>query len=499
LISAMARPRFIPWRIRPALALGLLGCVSGHRALAVSDPTPISASDVAAGDTFGYSVSVSGNAAVIGARLDDTDAGVNTGSAYVFDPATGVQTFKLTADDAEPGDFFGRSVAVSGTTAVVGAAMNDDAGTDSGSAYVFDTNTGRQLFKLAATDASASDQFGHAVAVGGNTAVIAAPWEDQAGTNAGSAYVFNTATGAQLYKLIAQDAGAGDLFGFSLADDDGLALIGAMSDDAGTDSGSAYLFDTTTGAQRHKLTASDAAAGDRFGSVALSGNLALIGAPGNDSAVQDAGAAYLFDATTGNELFKLTATDASPGSLFGFSVALSGNLALVGAYGDNNGTGAIYGFDAFTGNPLFKFTPTGTRPGDALGFSVALNGLTAAIGAPLAGSPATNAGTAYLLDLPPPPPPILGDLDHDGFVGIDDLNFMLLFWNENAGFQQPQPGDITGDGFVGLDDLNFLLGNWNQGIPPAPGSLGVPEPGAMGLTSILLVLHFTFQRPRPPA
>lgn len=457
-------------------ALVLVGFLYPGHASAINNPTQLVHADAGAGDMFGYAVSVSGTTALVGARLDDTGAGMNAGSAYIFDTAQGTQRFKLTAHDAEPGDLFGRSVAVGGSVAVIGAPLNDDAGNDSGSAYVFDAATGQQRFKLTAGDASATDQFGHTVAVSGDTAIIAAPWEDQAKANAGAVYVFNTAGGTQQRKLTAPDAGAGDLFGLSLAIDGGLALIGAMSDGGGTDSGSAYLFNTTTGALLRELTANDAAPGDKFGQVALSGDIALIGAPGSDTAAADAGAAYLFDATTGSQLFKLTAPDGVTGDRFGFSVALDGNLALVGAYGADGDTGAVYGFDVLTGNQLFRYTPAAALPGESFGFSLALSGLNAVAGAPLADAGGDNAGLAYAFALPPPPPPIIGDLNHDGFVGVEDLSFLLLHWNEYAGYRQPQLADITGDGFVGLDDLNFLLARWNQGTPPPLSGLAVPEP-----------------------
>jgi len=92
----------------------------------------LTASDAAAGDNFGASVAISGSTAIVGARYDD-----DSGSAYLFDVATGGQLFKLTASDAAAGDVFGVSVAISGATALVGARWDDDAGTDSGSAYLF--------------------------------------------------------------------------------------------------------------------------------------------------------------------------------------------------------------------------------------------------------------------------------------------------------------------------------------------------------------------------
>jgi len=182
--------------------------------------------------------------------------------AQFFDQET-----KLTASDAAASDVFGRSVAISGNTALVGASGDDDDDddTNSGSAYLFDITTGNQLFKLTASDAAALDFFGSSVAISGNTALVGAFGDDDGGSRSGSAYLFDITTGNQLFKLTASDAAAFDLFGKSVAISGNTALVGANGDDAGPGSGSAYLFDITTGNQLAKLTASDAAALDFFG------------------------------------------------------------------------------------------------------------------------------------------------------------------------------------------------------------------------------------------
>jgi hypothetical protein len=164
---------------------------------AAGDPAAVRkllAEDGAAGDRFG-NVSVSGDTAVIGAGSDD-DNGDESGSAYVFVRAadgTWSQQAKLTAADGAAIDCFGWSVAVSGGTAVIGAAGDDDNGDQSGSAYVFVRavdGTWSQQAKLTAPDGAAEDLFGISVAVDGGTAVIGAYQDDDRGENSGSAYVF---------------------------------------------------------------------------------------------------------------------------------------------------------------------------------------------------------------------------------------------------------------------------------------------------------------------
>jgi hypothetical protein len=205
------------------------------------------------------------------------------------------QQAKLTATDAAAGDRFGSTVAVSGDTVIIGAPFDDGTGTDSGSGYVF-TRTGSswsQQAKLTASDAAAGDQFGNSVAVSGDTAVIGAPDDDDAAAAAassGSGYVFarTGSSWSQQAKLTAADATIADLFGSAVAVAGDTAVIGAPGDgDAGFNSGSGYVF-TRSGSgwsQQAKLTAPDAAGGDYFGSaVAVSGDTAHIGAPCNAGA-----------------------------------------------------------------------------------------------------------------------------------------------------------------------------------------------------------------------
>ncbi|WP_210407172.1 FG-GAP repeat protein, partial [Hydrocoleum sp. CS-953] len=156
--------------------------------------------------------------------------------------------------------------------------------------------------KLTAPDGDASDLFGGSVALSDNTAIIGSREDDDNGLESGSAYLFDTTTGSLLQKFIAPEGSQGDNFGFSVALSDNTALIGAWKDnDNGLESGSAYLFDTTTGSLLQKFTAPDGSQFDQFGfSVALSNNTAIIGSRGDDDNGESSGSAYLFDTTTGS-------------------------------------------------------------------------------------------------------------------------------------------------------------------------------------------------------
>ena len=195
-----------------------------------------SASDGAAEDRFGFSVSISGDIVIVGADNDD-DMGIDSGSAYVFTKAVdGVwsQTAKLVLADGAAGDFFGISVSISNETAIVGAPRNDEMGTNSGSAYVFTKDvdgTWTQTTKLTAADGQAEDYFGRSVSVSGENVIVGAWREDEMGNDSGSAYIFSKAAdGAwvQTAKLMATDGAADDKFGFSVSISGESAIVGAQ-------------------------------------------------------------------------------------------------------------------------------------------------------------------------------------------------------------------------------------------------------------------------------
>ncbi|MCK4873731.1 MAG: FG-GAP repeat protein [Phycisphaerales bacterium] len=417
----------------------------------------LTADDAAAGDSFGRCVALGDNVVVVGADGDD-DAGTDSGSAYVFDATTGLQLHKLTADDGAIGDEFGYFVAASSSIAVVGAPSDNDAGSDSGSAYVFDTNTGQQLHKLTANDGAEYDRFGWSVAVSGNIAVIGAFGDDDAGTNSGAAYVFDVTTGQQLRRLTANDASSYDAFGYSVALAGNIAIIGAPGADGVIGfTGAAYVFDVTTGQQLRKLFAGDGADADHFGeSVGMSGDIAIIGAPWDDDAGEYTGSAYVFDITTGQQLYKLTADDLAEEDHFGCSVALSGSTAVVGAFYDDDAgvsSGSAYVFNATTGQQVREFTADDAAQADQFGVSVAISNDVVAVGAFGDDDAGGNSGSAYLFDAAPCP----GDLDGDYDTDQSDLGLLLSAYGIDDG------GDLDGDGDTDQSDLGILLGDYGCG------------------------------------
>ncbi len=364
--------------------------------------------DVQAFDQFGNAVGISGQTAVVGAALHDgAKEDSDFGAVYVFDVATGQQLHKLTATDPTDGDGFGQAVAVSGKRLVVGVPQEDGTGRDSGAVYVYDTVTGQRVGTLIADDARAFARFGFSVGISGNTAIVSARADQAPGVLSGAAYLFDVTTGRQLHKLTNGSATPkDDLFGFAAAVGGNAAIVGAhFDDDLGSNAGAAYVYETATGRLMHKLTSDDGGANDFFGAaVAVDGGLAVVGAYLDDDGGQDAGAVYVFDVATGQQLFKLTAGDANAADRFGWSVGINGNIAIVGAIGDDERgdfSGAAYFFDLTTGQQLAKLKARDAANGDAFGNAVAITGGTAIIGALTDGN-GLEIGSAYLFDVPEP-------------------------------------------------------------------------------------------------
>jgi outer membrane protein assembly factor BamB len=263
-------------------------------------------------DWFGFSVGISESYAIVGAYTEDDAGGTESGKAYIFDNTTGALLWTLNNPNAystSTGDWFGSSVGISETYAIVGAYTEDDAGgTNSGKAYIFNPATGSLLWTLNDPNAygtSAGDWFGYSVAISESYAIVGAYFEDDAGgTESGKAYIFNPATGALLWTLDnpnAYDTSSYDYFGYSVGISESYAIVSAYGEDEGADedSGKAYIFNPATGALLWTLdnpNAYSTSTGDWFGSsVGISESHAIVGAKFEDDAGgTDSGKAYIF-------------------------------------------------------------------------------------------------------------------------------------------------------------------------------------------------------------
>jgi FG-GAP repeat/RTX calcium-binding nonapeptide repeat (4 copies) len=409
--------------------------------LVVTEEAHLFASDAAAVDLFGSSVALSGDTALVGALADDSPTGVNAGSAYVFvrNGTTWTEQAHLVASDGEGGDQFGQAVSVAGDIALIGAYGDDtSAGVDAGSAYVFVRNgtTWTEQAHLVASDGAEGNSFGLAVAIAGETALVGAtPLDDShAGTNAGSAYVFvrSGTTWTEQAHLVASDGEGGDQFGRSVAVAGDTALIGAYRDEttAGTDTGSAYVFvrSGTTWIEQAHLVASDGAEGDRLGrSVAVAGHTALIGAPADDTpAGPNTGSAYVFvrSGSTWTEQAHLIPSDEAGG--FG-SVAVAGDTALIGdpttgtAAGPNTGSAYVFARSGSTWTEQAHISASDGNRNDLFGGSVAVTSDLALVGADADDTDAgPDAGSVYVFTISAVPDcTITGTEGDDVLIGTE--------------------------------------------------------------------------------
>ena len=356
-------------------------------------------------DLFGTSVAVSGNNLLIGAT--------GNRSVYLFDAATGnlQQTLLNPSPDF---NYFGGSVAVSGNNLLVGAPNDDNQGEEgSGAAFLFDATMGDLRQTLLNPSPARYDYFGGSVAVSGNHLLVGAVFDGGVGeSGSGAAYLFDAATGDLLQTLLNPSPDNFDLFGTSVAVSGNNLLVGASNDDNQGEegSGAAYLFDAATGDLLQTLLNPSPDRADSFGtSVAVSGNNLLVGAPGNeDQGEKSSGAAYLFDAATGDLLQTLLNPSPDNGDFFGISVAVSGNNLLVGASNEDSqgvrNSGAAYLFDAATGDLLQTLLNPSPVEAEDFGGSVAVSGNNLLIGASYDDNQgATFSGAAYLYQLASPP------------------------------------------------------------------------------------------------
>ena len=311
----------------------------------------ITASDGAAGDRFGFTVSISGDSVVAGALNEEV--------AYIFERdevGTWTEVQKITASDGAEGDDFGNSVSISGDSVVVGAYRDDNDNVfQSGSAYLFERDgagTWTEVQKLSASD-GVTNWFGNSVSISGDRVVVGAR-RDNGYT--GSAYIFERdgdGVWVETQKVTASDGDLSDDFGFTVSISGDNVVVGAYYDNYnGQATGSGYIFERDeagTWTEVQKLTASDGAANDYFGaSVSISGDRVVVGADGTNDNGSNSGSAYIFErdeAGTWREVKILAASDPAAYNFFGDCVSISGDSVVVGALGDNEAgvrTGSAY-------------------------------------------------------------------------------------------------------------------------------------------------------------
>jgi len=450
--------------------------------------------DPAQGDELGRSVAVAGPFIAGGRWLADPGSATNAGAARLWrrTHSGAIESEgEVVAPDGAANDEFGVSVGLSASCdlghsddpaswprLVVGAWSADLPGkVDAGAAYVFrrhpTTNAWEFESKLTALDSAASNQFGRSVAIDGDLVVVGA-WQN--GFNRGALYIFRRDAGGwvQESKLLASDGVMGDYLGTAVAIQGSRVIGGAYGDDtaAVTNHGAAYVFRRNapgSWTQEAKLVASDAAGSDEFGrGVAIDGDTAIIGTWPFWSDGPGAAYAFVRDGTTWSQQAKLTHPSPGAADYFGFTVGVSGDVVVVGAWADdvagvtNQGSSHFFRRVAGTWSHWAELTRPAPQGSAYFGFSVAIDGAVAAIGSRLDDLTHVNQGSVTVVCVDTvvcnncPTTFAPADFNRDGRVDGNDLGTLLGSWGVCAACA----ADLNDDGVVDGNDLGALLGQW---------------------------------------
>ena len=365
-------------------------------------PFTVTSANAQDGGDFGWAVAADSSIVVVGAPDETVGEDGFAGHAYTFSATTGALLTTLTSPNAQSSGVFGRTVAVSGSTVVVGAPLESAGGfSDAGGAYVFNGKTGHLISTLADPNEENGGEFGTSVAISGTTAVVGAIGvEVSSFSNAGEAYSFDSSTGALIADLSNPSPATGSEFGTSVGIEGNVVVVGAPEFVSG--SGAAYTFDASNGTLVETYSSPNPVSGGDFGfSVAIDSSLVVIGAPDQTSGgLSQAGNAYAFT-LTGGLVQSFSSPNAQVDGRFGGAVGVSGTSALVGALfetaGGQTDAGRAYLFDADTDSLLAEFTSPQPQQ-NALFGTVGIGGGIIAIGAYQSATPSDveDAGTAYL-------------------------------------------------------------------------------------------------------
>jgi WD40 repeat protein len=373
---------------------------------AINEDFKIIASDGAAEDEFSNSISLDEGIVAVGTPYDD-DNGSNSGSAYLFDASTGVELSKLLPSDGVANAEFGFSIAINNGIVAVGAKGDSENGANAGAAYLFDAATGTQLFKLLPNDGAAGDEFGNSISIENGIVAVGAWRADEFGDASGAAYLFDASTGNQLDKLLPDSGNNFQTFGVSVAMDGGTVAVGARTYfvlGEGYTFAKAYLFDILTGDQINVLQPDilnfNGDLGGHFADcIDINNGLVAVGAPNRSVYFDHSGAAYIFDVSTGEQISFIVPDDGHDRDNFGISISIDNGTVAIGAHqDDDNGfnSGSAYLYDALTGTELNKLLASDGAIFDLYGCSIAIDGNSVAIGAKDDDDNGDNSGSAYI-------------------------------------------------------------------------------------------------------
>lgn len=354
-------------------------------------------------DYFGSQVALAGDLAVI-AAVEDDDSGLDSGSVYVIDVNTGAMVHKLLASDGDEDDLFGWDLAVSGNRVIVGARGHDAGGLFSGAAYLFDLNTGQELFKIEPPETQSLQLFGSSVDMEGNLAIVGAPGKTVNGAlSAGAAYIYDLVSGQLVHTLFSNTPLSSDGFGRQVVLDGQTVVVlqGRIQE-------AVHVFDLTTGLQTKVFGPSTAGNVSGWGdSIALEGNTLLVGNADGPSVGDNRGEVFLFDMGLEQEVAKLLSPSPFSFKYFGISLALENGVALIGEYGGgitNTDTGKVHVWDTQLVEQVAELEASDGHIWDGFGSAVSLDQGRMLIGASLDDENGEYSGSAYYYDFIPDVP-----------------------------------------------------------------------------------------------
>ncbi|MDF1809128.1 MAG: hypothetical protein P1U42_05475 [Phycisphaerales bacterium] len=423
------------------------------------EDSSIYANDETTEINFGSAIALDGDYIAIGAHRD-TSNGSYSGTVYVYSTSTNLLVNKLLPDDGAPEDWFGFAVDIDNGLVAVGARYEDESGFNSGSAYVFDAITGQQITKLTPPPNSDFIDFGQTITIHDGVVAVGAQLDTENGTWSGSVFLFDATSGSFIQKLLPSDGSEYSFFGSSIAINDDYTVIGAEgnTNENGQAAGAVYVFDTNTRQELFKFIAEDGNTEDRLGfRVDIHNNLIVAGAHRNDDLGRSSGSAYLFDMNTKKQTAKLLPLDGERDNFFGYSVGIHQDVVTVGAiFNATNGeqSGAVYKFDALTGQQINKLMTCERTGDDLFGFDISMNEQFIAVSAIQNDDHGANAGAVHLFDLNS----CRADTNDDAELNFFDVSlFLSEFMDSN------RAGDFNCDERFNFFDISSFLAAFSAG------------------------------------
>lgn len=432
----------------------IYSAISGDHQQTLFNPTPDD------NDFFGRKVAVSADLVLIGALGEDVEGAIDAGAVYVY--SDGIAGLDLRQTLYTPLvntiDQFGDALAMSEDYLLVGVPFDDTSGDDSGVAYLYSVATGELLHTFENPAPATDDRFGYSVAVSDEYVVVGSPWADIGRfSSAGVVYVFSAVTGERLHTLKQPNPENGDVFGFDVAISDDTIVVGTPYENYNgkTDTGAVLLYSASSGEHKRTILNPTSDDNDYFGySVAVSGDHVVVGTRGaNFSNLTDAGAVYIFSAATGARTMTLTQPTDSSYDYFGTDVAILGDRLAVGAPGKDKAgiadAGAVFVYSATSGDWQMTLENPTPRAHDSFGNAVALSEQMIAVGAVDADVGAFDSGAAFLFTAD------TGDLmrraAHPQPSEEDHFGSVVALWGDTL--TVGAPGDDAAYVFMGVEQV----------------------------------------------